>query len=777
MRPLDRREFLSECAIAASAMATRDGVPPRRVREPLASAVVAATWGGTVCRLCGVGCGLRVGVDQGHPVAIAGDPRAPVSKGLACAKGYHAFHMIGGRDRFTRARVRRGAVWSEVPIAQAHDLIAERIAATLKARGPDAVAIYGSAQWALPDAYVATKFMKAALGSDQLETSMGLYAASAQAAENAAFGTDGAGAPYEDIERADTFVLWDANLAESDPVLFSRMLDRRRRDPAVRIIDVSTRTTRTAYASDRSILFAPDGAFALASSVAASLVARGLVDEDFVRRKLGFRRRTGVATGAGAESHRVAEQGSDATWEEYVASLEEFAPERIQPRTGVQADAVGWLAALYGDAARKVITVCGPALHRGPQGLEANAALWHLHLLTAKLATPGNGVLALPGQPNDPSAIRLTGAFVEGLPGGLVSDPEARRSAARLWGIAEGRLPTRAGRTVLGTFRALEQGDLGVLWIQGTNPMASMPNSDRHRRAAERDGRFIVVTEAYPTATTDVANVVLPAALWLEREAVYVNAERRMQYAAALIAPPGDATTDAWHMIEVARRLGHGALFPWDRADHVESAFEELRRFHTTAADSLPSLADLRRASAGWPVAPGREVVRRFETATDPAADRVHGRVHFHAQPDGRARVWIRGYAAAAERPDRDFPLWLTTGPVLEHWGSGALTRRIPTLDRAAPHAYVEVHADDARQLRVRHGEVVRIVSRRGAVNLEVRIDYRAQPPVGTVFVPTFDEYRPPSRLQLDRQDPVSGQIAAGPCAVRLERMGSGGDA
>lgn len=748
--------------------------------RPAAAATIvppgeAATWGGTVCRLCGVGCGLRVGIDQGHPVAIAGDPRAPVSRGLACAKGYHAFHMLGAPDRLTRARIRRGASWREVPIAEAWDLIAERIAATLKARSPDAVALYGSAQWALPDAYVATKFMKGVIGSSQLETSIGLYAASAATAERAVFGTDGAGAPFDDIEQADTFVIWDANLAETDPVLFSRMLDRRRRDPAVRLIDVSTRTTRTAYAADRSILFTPDGGFTLASSVAASLVARGLVDRAFVRRRLAFRRRTSVATGAAAQSHQLAERGVDATWEEYVASLEEFAPERAQSRTGVPVDAVGWLAALYGDPAKKVLSVCGPALHRGVQGLETNAALWHLHLLVGKLASPGEGVLVLSGQPNDPSALRLAGANAEGLPGGTVTDAEARRRVARLWQVPESRIPTHAGRSVLGTFNALEQGDISVLWVQGTNPMASMPNADRHRRAAALEGRFIIATEAYPTATTDVADVILPAALWLEREAVYMNAERRLQYAARLVDPPGDAATDAWHMVEVARRLGGGALFPWDHADHVEAAFEELRAFHESGPERLPDLASLRRGSVTWPLAPGRAVVRRFETATDPAADAKQGRVHFHAQPDGRARVWIRAHAAAPESPDRAFPLWLTSGPVLEHWGSGAITRRIPTLDRAAPRAYVEVHLEDAQRLGVRHGESVRVVSRRGAVTLEVRVDYRAQPPRGTVFIPSFDEYRPAGRLLLDQQDVVSGQVSAGPCAVRIERLGERG--
>jgi nitrate reductase NapA len=326
-------------------------------------------------------------------------------------------------------------------------------------------------------------------------------------------------------------------------------------------------------------------------------------------------------------------------------------------------------------------------------------------------------------------------------------------------------------------FRALERGDIRFMWIQATNPMVSLPNVNRYRRAAANNDRFIVVSEVYPTPTTDIADVVLPAALWVEREGVIVNTERRLQHVANVVSPRGDATSDAWLMIEVARRLGFTELFPWDRRTHIEAIWEEYRRFHDEPRTALPSLATLRsRPGVQWPVAADRETARRF-TAQDPAANAARGEFDFYGHGDARAWIWLRPAQPPAESPDREYPLWLDTGPVLEHWGGGAMTQRVPTLHRSVPHAYVELHRDDAARLRVRSGDRVRIASRRGALEIEARIDYRAQPPRGYVFVPGFDETHPINRLTLDTQCPVSGQVGAGACAVRVERLGGASDA
>jgi nitrate reductase NapA len=234
--------------------------------------------------------------------------------------------------------------------------------------------------------------------------------------------------------------------------------------------------------------------------------------------------------------------------------------------------------------------------------------------------------------------------------------------------------------------------------------------------------------------------------------------------------------SDAWQMIEVARRLGFGKLFPWDRRTHAGQIWEEYRQFHTDSRSALPPLSELRaRPGVMWPFVKGRETQWRYNTTRDPAADHARGAFDFYGHPDHRAWIWLRPHEPPAESPGRDYPFWLNTGPVLEHWGAGAMTQRIPTLHHALPRAYVEIHRDDARRLGIQNGETVRLSSPRGALEIEARIDYRSQPAPGQLFVPSFDETLPARRLLLDAADPLSGQPDANTCAVRVERLSGSG--
>jgi nitrate reductase NapA len=719
-----------------------------------------------------VGCGLLVGIENGRAVAVKGDRDSPVSRGLACVKGYSSVQALYGPDRIKRAMIRRDGVLVEVPLKEALDLVARRLHETVQQHGKDSVAVYGSAQWTIPDAYVASKLFKGALGTNNIETSARVYAGSAMAGLQSSFGLDGAIGCYEDIDNADVFVLWDANLAETDPVLFSRMLDRRRVNPAVRIIEVATRTSRTSYAADHSLLHVPHAALAIANAICNEIVARKWVRLDFVAQHVAFKRgRTNIGNGLSDET-LVTEDATDSTWREYVAFLADYEPERVQEWSGVPAASIRWLASLYGDPLRKVMSVWGREVNQDVRGTWMNNLLYNIHLLVGKVASPGNSPFATTGQPSGGSAVNDAGSLTHTLPRGVVQNEEDRRRAAEIWGVPPERIDPQPTASALSMFRRLERGDLRFLWILATDPMVSLPNLDRYRHAATKGDHFIVVSEAYPTPTTDVADVILPAAMWLEREGIYANVERRAQHFERLVAPPGDATGDAWQLIEVARRLGFEKLFPFDPGRHVEQIWEEYRRFHQEPQSTLPSIADL-RAQPGviWPYVSGRETRWRYNPAHDPAADGSRGAFDFYGHADHRAWIWLRPYEPPAESPDREYPFWLTTGAVLEHWGTGSMTQRIPTLHHALPHAYVEINREDAGELGIRNHETIRLVSRRGSVELEARIDYRSQPPRGQVFVPSFDEARPVNRLMLDASCPLSGQPDGGKCAVRVERL------
>ncbi len=775
MRTVDRRTFLKNAAFVSAATASTAMVPDlalpagASLMRPLKA---GAVWKKTQCRLCPVGCGLLVAIENGRAVAVKGDRDSPVSKGSACVKGYHSIQVLYGRDRWTRAMMRRGGTLVEVSLPEAFDLVAGKLRDTIQRHGKDSAALYGSAQWTIPDAYVASKLFKGALGTNNLETSTRLYAASAMTGLQGTFGLDGSIGCYEDIDHADVFVLWDGNLAETDPVLFSRMLDRRRSNPAVRIIALSTRTTRTSYAADQSLLHVPHGELALANAICHEIVARGLADREFVERYVAFKQgKTDIGYGLSSDV-LLRDEPTDVTWDAFVAFLADYPPERAQELCGVPAESIRWLASVYGDRSRKVMSVWGPAVNQDVRGTWVNNLLYNIHLLVGKIASPGNSPFGTTGQPSGGNAVHDAGTLTDTLPRGVVQNEADRRRAAKIWGVPLGNIDPRPTHTVISMFRALEQGDVRFLWIQATNPMVSLPDLSRYRRAAAKEDRFIVVSEAYPTPTTDLADVVLPSAMWIEREGVFANVERRIQHFEAMAAPPGDATSDAWQMIEVARRLGFSHLFPWGQQRHVEQIWQEYGRFHNDAQSALPPWSELRtRAGVMWPYANGRETRWRYNTAHDPAADRRRGAFDFYGHPDHRAWIWLRPYEPAAESPDRSYPFWLGTGTVLEHWGTGSMTQRIPTLHRSSPHAYVEVNREDAKELGIRNRETVRLVSRRGTLEIEARIDYRSQPPRGQLFVPSFDEGLPVNQLTLDACCPLSGQPDGRKCAVRIERL------
>ena len=775
MRPVDRRTFLRGMAAVSAATAGSAMAPGALLR---ANADLSGenepdpAWKKTPCRLCGVGCGLLIGIENGRAVAVKGDADSAVSKGLACAKGYYSVQALYGRDRITRAMIRREGALVAVPIGEALDLVASRLRETIQQHGKDSVAVYGSAQWTIPDAYVASKLFKGGLGTNNVETSARLYAASAMAGLETSFGLGGAIGCYDDIDHADVFVLWDINLAETDPVLFSRMLDRRRRDRAVRIVDLTTRTARTSYAADRSLLHTPHSALAIANAICHEIVARKWVNRDFIDRYVAFKRgRTGIGYGFTDDTVAV-DDAAGVDWDDYVAFLSAYTPERAQQLSGLSADGIRWLASLYGDRSRKVMTVWGAQANQHARGTWMNNLLYNIHLLVGKIASPGNSPLCITGQPGGASNGQDAGSLTHSLPRGVVSNEQDRRRAAAIWGVPADRINPRPGRTTLPMFRALERGGIRFLWIQATNPMVSLPNLSRYRSAAAKADRFLVVSEEYPTPTTDVADVVLPTAAWIEREGIFANVERRTQHFDQMVEPPGDAMSDSWQMIEVARRLGLSKFFPWERRDHVGQIWEEYGRFHDDPRSALAPLSELRaRPGVMWPFVNGRETKWRYNTAHDPAADRARGAFDFYGHPDGRAWIWLRPHEPPAESPDREYPFWLRTCAVLEHWGTGSLTQRIPTLHRAVPRAYLEINREDANRLGIRNRDTVRIVSRRGSLEIEARIDYRSQPPRGQVFVPSFDEGVPVRRLMLDAFCPLSGQPDITTCAVRVERL------
>jgi nitrate reductase NapA len=770
---MDRRALLKGLAASAGIAAAEALMPGVVFAAKLPDKPPAdATWKKAPCRFCGTGCGLLIGISkEGKAIAVKGDPESAVNKGLCCVKGYHSVMALYGSDRITKAMVRKNGKLVPVPLGEALDLVASKMTETIAKHGKNSVAMYGSGQWAIPDGYVASKFMKGGIGTNNLEGNARLCMASAVTGFMTSFGQDEPMGCYEDMDHADVFVLWGNNMAEMHPVLFSRLLDRRLKNPEVKIIDLATRTTRTSMAADKSILFLPQTDLAIANAICHEIIRNGQVNRSFVDKHCTFRKgKTNIGYGL-IDKEAFKDEPQPLTFDEFRGMLAEYAPEKVEKISGVAAQDIRYLASLYADPKRKVMSFWCMGMNQHTRGTWINNLVYNIHLLTGKIASPGNSPFSLTGQPSACGTVREVGTLAHRLPHGEVTNEKDRKLAAEIWGVPLERIDPKPGLHTVEIFRGLDRGDIRFLWIQVTNPMVTMPKLKRYRDGAKKPESFVVVSDVYPTPTTDVADVVLPSAMWIEREGMFGNSERRTQHWEQMVQPPGEAISDGWQIIEVARRMGFGKLFPWTRENYIGEIWKEYGRFHHGPDHEMASYEELRRRpGVMWPFVNGKETKWRYNTKYDPAAKRPG--FDFYGKPEGRAWIWFRPYEPPPEMPDTEYPFWLNTGRVVEHWHSGSMTRRIPVLHRAVPHAYVELNPADATRLSIRNGEKVRLVSRRGSMVLPAMIEGRGRPPKGQVFVPFFDESMLVNELTLDAHCPISKQPDYKKCAVRVERAG-----
>ncbi len=776
----DRRQFLKASAFSAAAVAAANVAPGATFsgqREQDAN-TDAIEWHKSPCRFCGVGCSLLLGIANGRAIAVKGDPRGAANRGLACVKGFHSVQALYGSDRLKKALVKRDGKMVEVPITEALDIVAAKMQELIGKYGTDSVAMYTSGQSTIPDGYAASKFMKGCLGTNNLDCNARLCMASAVTGFMTSFGIDEPMGCYDDIDHANVFVLWGNNMAEMHPVLFSRLLDRRQRDSKVTIIDLTTRLTRTSAAADKVCIFNPNSDLAIANGIAHLIVKNGWVDGDFVKNFTKFQSgRTkidgddGLGYGLGEKDCIQKENPKPATYEDYVKFLEEYTPEYVEKISGVKADDLRFLATQFGDPARKVMSLWCMGMNQHTRGTWINNLVYNLHLITGKISKPGQSPFSLTGQPSACGTAREVGTFTHRLPYGVVTDPHAREIAAKIWDVPLERISAKVTYSAVPMFRALDRGDLKFIWIQTTNPMVTLPNLNRYREGCLKEDRFVVVSDVYPTPTTDVADVILPAALWIEREGMWGNSERNTQHFDKLVEPIApDCWPDAVQTMYVAKKLGFTKEFPWDEKNYAEGMYREYCKFQEGPKHGMAPYEVLKaKPGVKWPYVNGKSTLWRFNKAYDPAC--TNGKdFEFYGNKDGKATIWLRPYQPPAEVPDKEFPFWLNTGRVLEHWHSGSLTRRIPALHRSVPESYCEINEDDAKAMQIYDGDMVTVESRRGKCTLPARVNGRGRPVKGAVFVPFFDENYRINNVTLDQFDPYSNQPDYKKCAVRISK-------
>jgi nitrate reductase NapA len=803
---MDRRDFLKGTAMTAATLAASRLAYGQEQKPGAASEVErpgsGVTWQKAPCRFCGTGCHVQVGVQGGKVVAIAGDQRAEVNKGLLCVKGYHVGLALYGSDRLTQPLLKKGNTHVPISWEEAIDVIARRVL-----KNPKGFGVYGSGQWTIPEGYAASKFVKGGLGSNQLDANARMCMASAVTGYLATYGVDEPAGCYDDLDACDVLIMWGNNPAEMHPVLFSRVIDRRSRGEKVTLIDIGTRKTRTSAFCDHVLRFKPNSDLALALGIAHLLVENGTWDKAFVEAHCAFR----------APSSPPTLEGKAISFEEYRAQLAEYTPEKVEQLSGVSQKDLRMLAELFGRRDVRITSLwcMGPNQHT--RGTAMNSLLHGLHLLSGHFGKPGDAPTSLTGQPSACGTVREVGTLTQALPGGrVVAKAEHRAQMEEIWNVPPGRIHDKPGYHTLEMWKRFstpteQGGDIHTLWVQVTNPAQSLPNThklvDPSRTLPDK---FLIVSDVYPTATTRIADLILPSAMWVEKNGMVGNSERRTQQWFKMVSPPGQAREDGWQLIAVAHRLFElgfegmkdkngrflfevrgkdGKPVPiWDHRHYGdvnvdEHLFEEYRK--TTRLkhkDLAPYQEYVKARGLRWPVVQQpdgswRETRFRFSGFDDPYVKQGQPIQFYHSTShDDRAQIWFNPYEPPPESPDAEYPFWLCTGRVIEHWHTGTMTMRIPQLRRAMPQAYVEMNRADARRLGVGNGDSVLVETRRGKLELPVWLGGRGEPPEGSLFIPFFDERLLVNMLTLDEHDPFSKQPDYKKCAARVRRREAAGE-
>ena len=506
---------------------------------------------------------------------------------------------------------------------------------------------------------------------------------------------------------------------------------------------------------------------------------------------------------------------SKISFEEYAKAVSEYTVEKASEISGVPVKNLERLAKLYADPDKKIMSLWTMGFNQHTRGTWVNGLMYNVHLLTGKISQPGNGPFSLTGQPSACGTAREVGTFAHRLPADMVVKKEAHRDIAeKIWKLPKGTIPGKPGYHAVLQNRMLKDGKLNAYWVMCNNNMQAAPNMNEETYPGYRNpANFIVVSDPYPTVTAMAADLILPTAMWVEKEGAYGNAERRTQFWREQVPPPGESKSDMWQLMEFSKRFKVEDVWPEDliakkpeyrgkslfdilfkngqvdkfpnsqlqkgHSNHEsedfgfyvqKGMFEEYAGFGRGHHHDLASFETYHRSRGlRWPVIDGKETLWRFREGYDPYVKEGKD-IEFYGKKDGRANIIFAPYEDPAEMPDKEYDLWLTTGRVLEHWHSGSMTRRVPELHRAFPQALVYMHPEDASARGLRRGQAIKLITRRGLVQSTIETRGRNKPPRGTVFMPWFDASQLTNKLTLDATCPISKETDFKKCACRVER-------
>jgi assimilatory nitrate reductase catalytic subunit len=674
---------------------------------------------------------MFIGVKDGRAVSVRGNPDHPVNKGKLCPKGLSEHYTLeaSNRARYPLLRNKRGRLvrvsWDEAIVT-----MAERFRAAQEKYGRGALGVVSTGQLVTEEFYALGKLVQLGLGTNNFDGNTTLCMASAVSGYKHSFGSDGPPGAYEDLTKADVILLLGANIADNHPILCQYL----EANPHKMLIVADPRVTKTAMIADLYLPLKPRSDIALINGMIRLLIEHHLLDREYIA------------------SHTTG-------FEALEQSVRKYTLEFVSQLTGLAQEQIHKAALIYGQAKAPFLGWTMGVNH-STKGTETVNAINNLALITGNVGKLGASPFSITGQCNA-MGTREAG-FTSSLPGyRKFESATERQELATLWGIDEERMPISRGLAYPDIIEGAVAKKIRALWVIATNPIVSFPNLEVLRQSLDSLDFLVVQDGFHPTPTTEIADLVLPAAIWGEKEGTYTNSERRVSKVNRAVSPPGEARSDFDIFLDLAKKLGcYDELFPGWTAP--KDAFEEWKR---VSAGRLCDYSGLsyelieRHGGVQWPFPANTSEVKTTRLYSDGQ----------FATEDGKARLICVEWEPFPEQPNSDFPFVLNTGRTVEHWHTRTKTGRVPILERLSPHAWLEMNPRDAQSLSLKPHDRVDVVSSRGGVrSVELRVTEIIAP--GQVFMPFHYAESNANQVTQSAFDPISREPNYKQCAVRVEK-------
>ena len=692
-------------------------------------------WKYTTCGYCSTGCSIEVGLNnKGEAVASRGVGDADVNRGKLCIKGIfeHELFKSAGRGEEPLHRERIFDEFKPVSWDAALDKTAVEIKRIQETYGRDAFAIVSTGQILTEEFYTLGKLVRGAIGTNNYDGNTTLCMASAVSGYNRSFGSDGPPGCYEDFEHTECLIAFGSNLPEQHPIIYWRMKEamEKRKFP---LIVVDPRVTMLAQFADMHLPITPGTDVVLLNSLAHVILNEGLADQSYI------------------DAHTNG-------YEEFKALVQAYDPVSASKICGIDEDTIRNVARLYANAGA-AMSIWTMGINQSTHGSDGVVAINNLNLITGNIGKPGATSLSITGQCNAMGTREWSSC--SGLPGyRTLEKPEHRQEIADFWGIDADFFPKKRGMFQTDIFPAIETGQIKGMWLIATNPMTSMPNTARIRKTLEKLD-FLVVQDAYSDVESNhYAHMYFPAAVWAEKDGCFTNTERRVNRVTNVVPPHANSKTDLWIFNQMAKRFENGRKMKFPET--AEGAFEEMKHLSKGAGRTLDISGMTyqkieQQRGMQWPCREGDET----------GAQRLYTDGHYQTT-NGKANLIPLPFIDNNERPDMDYPFWMNSGRVVEHFHTRTRTGKLGNCNKFSPTPYMEMNPDAAADLGIEHQTYVRMVSRRGDAVVLVQLTQRI--PYNMVFIP-FHFYECVNRLSLGLLDPHSRQPAFKQQSVRIEKI------